>query len=185
MRGILLPVLLAAAAATAWADQEASNRAVVRASEYGTTYAKSIPSQDYGQEGRTLHYRATDGEDPLLGRYDWYASEIYIGGPGEVTLVRFGPWQRGRSPAEDHLAIGFYRDGRTLREYSTLELVRMGSGISESVSHYEIFGDRPGFRWITGNEYVFQVMGVSGRLFSFDLDTGEIVEAEALTGWGT
>ncbi len=176
MKHLLAATILSAAVFTAVADDEASNRPVVWASEYGITYAKSVPTEDYGQEGRTVLYSVEAEEDVLIASYDWYSGEMYIGGPGGTTIVRLGPWQRGASPGEDHFAIGFYRDSRTLREYSTLDLEAMGSGISNSVSHYEVFGERLGFRWITGNEYVFEIAGVSGRVFSFSLETGEILE---------
>jgi hypothetical protein len=170
----LLFALLLTAATVALADSEAPNRPVVRASEYGTTYAKSVPDDDYGQEGTTLFYGVSAGEDVLLTEYQWFASEMYIGGPGETTLVRFGPWHRGREPQEDHLAIGLYRNGTALAEYSTLNMLKLGSGLSASVSHYEVFGERLGFKWIGSNSFVFQVTGVNGIVFSFCLETGEV-----------
>ncbi len=160
---------------TALADDEASNRPIVRSSEYGAYFAKSIPSGYYGQEGVTLVYHVEADENILLYEYPWYASEMYLGGNGDGTLVRFGPWCRGSEPLEDHLAIGFYRDGRVIREYSTLEIATLGSGVSESVSHYEVFGQRLGFR-SSSYGFFFEVMGVDDVLFCFDLETGEIVE---------
>jgi hypothetical protein len=51
----------------------------------------------------------------------------------------------------------------------------MGSGISESVSHYEVLRERRGFRWMGSNSFVFEVAGVSGKVFSFDLETGDVL----------
>lgn len=174
----ILAVLLISTNMIARADQEASNGPLVRASTYGVIYARSVPDEDYGQEGTTLVYYVGYDEDTLLSIYDWYASEIYIGGCGDATVVRFGPWHRGREPRDDHLAIGIYRDGVTVAEYSTLELYEMGNGISASVSHYQIFQDRLGFRWIDGNSYVYEVEGMSGDMFIFDLDTGDIIKQQ-------
>ncbi len=168
-------LLLFAAFLSARADREAPNRPVVRASEYGTTYVKSVPQDYYGQEGTTRHYFVEAEEDVLLAEYDWYSGEVYIGGSGETTIVRFGPWHRGREPMEDHLAIGIYRNGATVAEYSTLDMLKMGSGISESVSHYEVLRERRGFRWMGSNSFVFEVAGVSGKVFSFDLETGDVL----------
>ncbi len=52
--------------------------------------------------------------------------------------------------------------------------MKMGSGISTSVSHYQVFADRLGFRWLRENDYVYEVKGVNGKVFTFDLTTGNI-----------
>ena len=165
-------VLLATCCAQGGADDEAGNRAVLRSSTYGGVYARSVPDEPYGQTGKTRVYGVAKDADAFLCEYDWYASEMYLGGDGDRTLVRFGPWHRGQDPRADHLALGIYRDGKTLREYSTLELQQMGSGISRSVSHYTILQERRGFRWLKDNAYVYEVTGIGGKLFRFDLATG-------------
>ncbi|MDM7993462.1 MAG: hypothetical protein QUS11_09125 [Candidatus Fermentibacter sp.] len=164
------------AARTAAADDEASNRPVVRSSEHGICYARSIPEEDWGTSGETLVYFVDIGEDELISRYGWFSSEIYLGGSGDRTVVRFGPWQRGTAPDASHFALGIYRDGETIREYSTLELAEAGSGVSRSVSHYEVFGERFGFRWLDSGTYVFEVEGADGGVMSFDLATGDILD---------
>lgn len=171
---IALAVLLFSVAC--YADQEASNRPVVRSSEYGIVYAKSIPDEDYGQKGKTYLYYVGSEKDELICEYNWFANEIYIGGSGETFVVRFGPWHRGYEPQDTHLAIGIYNGSRVVREYSTTDLIKMGSGISNSVSHYQVFGKRLGFRWISGDIFVFEVEGTCGKVFSFDLQTGSLIE---------
>lgn len=175
-------VLLMALGVKATADDEAANRPIVQSSEYGTSYAKSVPDDSFGQRGKTRVFAVGKIRDTLIGEYDWYASEIYIGGTGAGTLVRFGPWQRGREPKRSDLALGIYRDGKMIREYSTLELQKLGSGVSTSVSHYGIFQRRLGFRWLTENSYVFEVESANGRIFSFDLDTGAVAVKDAEQG---
>ena len=165
-------VTLAACCAPAGADDEAANRAVLRSSTYGGVYARSVPDERHGSMGKTRVFAVGKDADALLCEYDWYAGEMYLGGDGDRTLVRVGPWQRGHEPQADHLALGVYRDGKTLREYSTLELQQLGSGISRSVSHYTILQERRGFRWLKDSVYVYEVTGVSGKLFRFDLATG-------------
>ncbi|MCX7046132.1 MAG: hypothetical protein NTX50_11685 [Candidatus Sumerlaeota bacterium] len=165
--------------ARAIADDEASNRPVVRSFTYGSVYAKSIPDENYGQKGKTTLYSVGRASDTLICSYDWFANEIYIGGAGESTVVRFGPWQRGDKPQDDHLAIGIYRDGKTIKEYSTKQIEALGAGVSESVSHYQVFGKRLGFRWLNGNDYVFEVEGSSGKVFTFDTNTGAVIEKKA------
>jgi hypothetical protein len=158
------------------ADDEAANRPVVRSSEYGAIYARSVPDESYGQKGKTKIFSVGRENDTVICEYDWYAGNIYIGGSGDATVIRFGPWHRGRKPQDDHLAIGIYRNGKVLKEYSTVEIQKMGSGVSGSVSHYQVFADRLGFRWVKGNDYVYEVKGVDGKVFTFDLNTGNIIE---------
>ena len=159
-----------------FADDEAANRPVVRSSEYGSMFGKSIPEESYGQKGKTRVFSVGADRDTLVYEYPWYANIFYIGGSGERTLIRFGPWQRGSNPEKDHLALGIYRDGKTVKEYSTIEMVNFGSGISTSVSHYTVFGQHLGFRWLKENNYVYEVEGVSGKVFTFDLETGLLAE---------
>jgi hypothetical protein len=166
--------LLMAFCGPAVADQEAGNRTIVRSSEHGIAYARSVPNDSYGQAGTTRVFRADKDGDKLLQEYSWYANEIYLGGSADATLIRFGPWHRGRKPQEDHLALGIYRDGRVLREYSTLEFQKLGSGVSQSISHYTIFKRQLGFRWLKENDYVYEVEGIDGKVFTFDLGTGAL-----------
>ncbi|MHC4406998.1 MAG: hypothetical protein ACYTG0_45880, partial [Planctomycetota bacterium] len=59
------------------------------------------------------------------------------------------------------------------------EMERLGSGVSQSVSHYTILRRRLGFRWLKGNSYVYEVAGVSGKVFTIELETGSITEKPA------
>lgn len=158
------------------ADDEAANRPVVRSSQYGALYAKSVPAESYGEKGKTMIFAVGRESDKLICEYDWFADEIHLGGAGDETLIRFGPWPRGSKPQESHLAIGIYRKGKLVKQYSTVEIEKRGGGVSESVSHYQVFGERMGFRWLTGSTFVYEVKGVSGKVFTFDLETGNILE---------
>jgi len=157
----------------AGADEEIANHPVVRSSERGNVYAKSMPDEGYGQKGKTKVFTVAKDRDTLTCQYDWYASEIYIGGDG--TVVRFGPWHRGLQSKDNHFAVGFYRNGKTIREHTTFEMEGMGSGVSTSKSHYTIFKRHLGFRWLKGDVCVYEIEGVSGKVFSFDLDTGDVI----------
>jgi hypothetical protein len=164
--------------ASVWADEEVGNSSIVRSSEYGRFYAKSVPDESYGQKGTTKMFSVGKDTDTLVCEYKWYANEIYIGGNGDMTVIRFGPWQRGSKPEPNHFAIGIYRDGKVIREYSTLEMMSLGSEVSKTVSHYDVFTQprHLGFRWVKENIYQFEVEGVSGKLFTFDLDNGAIID---------
>jgi hypothetical protein len=168
----VMAVLLLAAESAVYADLEAVNQPVVRSSREGLQYAKSVPDESLGQKGKTRLFEVGRETDSLICEYNWYAYEIYI---GMHTLVRFAPWHRGQKPEDGHLAIGFYRRGKTLKEYSAPDLEKMGSGVSTTTGHYEVFGERIGFRSLK-DTYVYEVKGVSGKVFTFDLHTGNIVE---------
>ena len=84
-------ILVSVFCTSAMADKEATNAPVLRCSESGRGYAKSIPEDAYGQKGQTRVYRVSRDDDVLMWEYDWYAREIYIGGFADATLVRFGP----------------------------------------------------------------------------------------------
>lgn len=174
-RPTLIAALVIAPCVVVLADEEPANRSVVRSSESGSVYAKSVPDESYGQKGKTSVFAVGADRDTLLCEYDWYANEIYIGGATGHTLIRFGPWHRGRKPRKDHLAIGIYCHGKAVKEYSTPEMERLGSGISTSKSHYTIFNRRLGFRWLEDNIQVYEVQGVNGKTFRLDLESGTVI----------
>lgn len=164
------------------ADDEASNTAHVAASEYGRCYAKSIPAEGYGNGGKTRIYRVTDGEDEPVHEYGWFSQRIYLAcnasdstRPTGVAVVSMGPWARGQEASADVLALAFHLDGKTVREYSTLEIAGEPGNVNSSVSHYTVIAEVLGFRWVRGNEYVFELRTTDGRTLAFDAVTGERV----------
>jgi len=198
-RVFLIAVAGLAWAGTALADKEAGNRAHVAAGPYGRCYAKSVPRhiRDPGdeprQQGRTEVYQVGDPEDVLLWKYDWFSQRLFIRCiPGSGTLVvRVGPWHRGHYPQADHLAIAFYRDGKLIKRYSTLDIAggeRAAQGafskfknFSTSVSHYSVFAARPALAKDTGTvgatsreDWVIKATTVDKRVLVFDIDTGEL-----------
>ncbi|NJK42400.1 MAG: hypothetical protein HC937_01200, partial [Aquincola sp.] len=54
-------------------------------------------------------------------------------------------------------------DGKTVREYSTLDIAGKPDNVSSSVSHYTVIEEVLGFRWVRGNEYVFELRTTDGR----------------------
>jgi hypothetical protein len=202
---IIGPMLLLAAAGIgwvgfAWADQEASNLAHVAAGPYGRCYAKSVPEHIYDpengprQSGRTVVYRVEPEQDVLLQRFDWFSQKLFLncGAGKEFSLARLGPWHRGHEPRHDHLAIAFYKNGRLLKRYSTLDIARLSSpgdagrsgaeGISVSVSHYSVFEsglemvrivkqDGPVF----SESWVVSATTVDGDELAFSMISGELI----------
>lgn len=160
------------------ADKEAGNRAYVKASEWGQVYAKSIPAESYGLKGTTNIYQVQPGEDQLLQTYDWYAPELYVDGftgLQTVYVVQMGPWARGHEASNDHSAVAFYKNDQRIASYSTLDIVGAPGNVESSISHYHVFGKRHGFRRPFGNQLMFDIEDVKGRLLSFNVDTGKLV----------
>jgi len=162
-----------------FADEEVSNRVYIQSSDHGHLYAKCFPEEGYGLKGRTLVFRIDDqGNDELLYTYDWYSPRIYLLENRE-RLVKLGSWPRGREVSDDHLAIALYKQGQLLKEYSTKDIVDLGYKISTSVSHYTVFQEVLGFRWLRhGDEYAFDIKMWDDSILSFDTNTGEVFVAQ-------
>jgi hypothetical protein len=172
---IIIFVALVHLSHSVFADQEAGNVPFVKSSEYGRVYAKSIPDNDYGTKGKTLVYTVDKEGDKLLYTFDWFADQIYLL-ENVGSVIRLGPWARGHEPNDQDLAIGFYLQGKKLKEYSTLDIVKMGydekMNVRMSVSHYTVFEEIIGYRWIRNDVWAFDVKTHEGTILSFDVSTG-------------
>lgn len=198
-RLLLLVLIGVLCSSPALADREASNVAHVVVGPHGRCYAKSVPEHIYDpdgeprQQGRTMVYRVESSEDVLVRTYPWFSQRLFVhcGTGDQITVVRLGPWHRGHDPSDDHLAIGFYRGGKLLKRYSTLDISgdeRTENGgfsayanVSASVSHYSIFRSGPEMQKVTTSNgpvfeehWVIRAETVDGRLLVFDLETGEV-----------
>jgi len=177
--GVLLVAPLLVLAAAAHADEEAANKPMVftgimQGDLNNGCYAKSVPAATWGMAGTTQVYAVRKGKDRLVARFPWYARKLYLqcrrGSDGAitVTIVRFGPWQRGRQASKDHFAIGFYENGRVLATYSTLDLAGRPGNVEVSVSHYRLIRKIVGF----ADPELFRIVLTDGRSLAFDLRTG-------------
>jgi hypothetical protein len=199
-RRLLLIVLIwPACLNSAMADQEASNVPHVAAGPYGRCYAKSVPDHLYDpdgeprQQGRTIVYRVETSEDVLVQVYPWFSQQIFVNCTlaQKIVVVRLGPWHRGHDPRSDHLAIAFYKGGKLLKHYSTLDIAggekALNGGfsayrnVSASVSHYSVFASAPEMVKITTARgpvfkynWMIRAETVDGRLLTFDMSTGEL-----------
>ncbi len=185
-RDALAAGALACALATpAGADEEASNRAYVAASQYGDCYARAVPTQTYGTTGRTTVFVVQHNGDRQVENYDWFAPRMRLecnvsagDGPVGLSVVALGPWARGRLADNETLAIAFYRDGALLRRYSTLDIAGRPDNVRASISHYEVIEEVIGYRWRDSNRYDFVVRTIDGRIITFDAGTGAIIETQ-------
>lgn len=185
-------------ASPALADQEGSNFPHVVAGPYGRCYAKSVPKHIYDpggeprQQGRTEVYQVGGPKDVLVQQLGWFSQTLFVRcrSRSETVVVRVGPWHRGRNPRADDLAIAFYRGGKLIRRYSTLdiagdEMAQEGAfsrykNVSTSVSHYSVFESWPELTKITENvgsifkdDWVVKATTIDGRVLVFDMATGE------------
>lgn len=110
-----------------------------------------------------------------------YSFEIYFSDDADI-LVLMGPWCSGQAPAAHDLAVAFYKGGKLLKRYSTLELVKRPAKVQISSSHYEwraegdfnAKGDinhlRPKL-----DSASFYLSTIDGLTYKFDATTGKIV----------
>lgn len=203
MRSIVIAILVSLNAAPALADDEASNIVHTAPSADGRCWATSTPAHVHDptigprQEGRTEVTRTIAGQETLVARHDWFARRLFVlCGPGagdDVFVVRVGPWQRGRRPLPSHLALGFYRNGRLLKDYSTWDIAGSQEAdpqaVSASASHYQVFDGDPVLMEAgearaeapgrlaaagAGNDWVIRVRTFDGRVLYFEVETGRL-----------
>lgn len=168
----------------AHSDQEAANAPYVSVAMGGRCYAKSIPSTSYGNEGETKVYQVMKGNDVLIGSYNWFSNPVYLHcGLGRdkywgISLVKFGPWNRGSQPSEKDLAMSFYFSDSLVKSHSTLEIAGRKDNSSRSVSHYTVIDEVLGYRWIKENEYVFEITTIDAKVVTFDPITGAVLSSK-------
>ncbi len=182
MKPAIFFIALCCLNSAAFGDEEASNVPHIKASAYGRCYAKSIPDEPYGMKGVTKVYRVGKERDSLTHTFHWFSQRLYIAcnvsdskTSTGISLVRLGPWPRGHEATSRQLAIAFHFKGRPIKEYSTLAIAGRPDNVSRSVSHYQVIKKVAGFRWIRGNEYVFEIITTDERRLSFDPTTGEMM----------
>lgn len=187
---LLLAVTLSVLATEAAGDTEGTPQIYVQSSTtdgtayQGDRYAKCLPGDERGSKGRTLVYKVKPGADELEDTYDWYSGEVYLAGTNKGTLVvRVSSGFRGHAPRKEDLAVGLYRKGKLLKEYSALDLAKGRDNVRTSVSHYQWCRRVKGFCWLTSPranvlKFGFALETVDGRLLCFDAWTGDLLD-----GW--
>lgn len=103
----------------------------------------------------------------------WYSSQVFVSTDGRY-LVQMGPWNRGHRPDKTHLAVAFHKDGKLLKSYSTIELVKDAEKVKTSKSHYEWLASRV---IMADYENRFTLRTIDGWTYEFDVTTGTIKSA--------
>ena len=167
-----------------YADSPALPYPFVKSAGNSSYYFKMIPENQtknstpeidppYGVAYRLLG----NGRSVQLWRVDgWYAFEVYLSYDGE-HLVRMGPWAVGSEPSEQNLAVAFYQQGVLLKKYSTLDLIENHSSVERTVSHYFWRANDQDYPRLDYSN-VFSLKTIEGRVYKFDVTTGEVVEGE-------
>lgn len=170
----LLLFIFATSSVHTKAEDYAGNTVYVKSSPHGQCYAKAIPAELSGSKGVTRIYVVREGEDQLVETYSWYAQQIDLQVTAwGISVVRINSWRRGQKPTAGDLAIGFYLAGKTLKEYSTLDIARIDYG-SSGDPFYTGIVKANGYRWIQSNDYTFSILTGGGKTISFDVRTGAL-----------
>ncbi|MCB1275268.1 hypothetical protein [Prosthecobacter sp.] len=182
--------------ASAFADSPAPPVPRVFTSESGSGVFFTMVPARHGKDFKVereafgVAYKMDDeGKFKELYRTEgWYSFSVFISRDGQY-LVRMGPWSVGREPAQDDLAVAFYKDGKLLKEYSTAELVRDKSKVVATVSHYfwqapsplddsVTAAERLRLRLHLGYDNEFQIHTIDGWTYTFDVTSGKIISRE-------
>jgi len=185
-------IILSCSLSNIFADQELSQYPYVITSDGGRYFflMKSDPNDIYNREkGTGICYEVTrNGEfKELWCTKGWYSFKTFLVSAtegekpirGHQYLVRLGNWPRGRKPSANDVGVAFYKNGKLLKLYSTVDLVHNKSAIQLSVSHYEYLDNRyePAIEceWVK-NQCVFKLVTIDGIHYRFDVKTGQILE---------
>jgi len=170
-----------------YADEEPSKDVRVISSADGYYYARTIPQGKAfdATNGITRIYRVGIKEDELLDIYNWYAWGLDLVSTGRgISVVRLGRWASGYEARKEDFAIGFYLGGKTIKEYSTLDIAGGRGNVSRSISHYRVFKEVGNIKYQWGSinldtntvpEFIVKTLTTDGRCLEFDVTTGEII----------
>ncbi len=110
------------------------NQPTVQSAPGGYAYVRSIPSNDYGNEGKTQVFGVRKNGDELLDEYPLYMrGELYLGGSpitGKWCLVHLEPERITSNNDFKKLGkisrLAFYMGGKELFAYTGEDLEKMG-----------------------------------------------------------
>jgi hypothetical protein len=165
------------------------NRPIVQSAFGGTYYVRSVPSSDYGTEGKTQVFRVRRNGDELVDEYPVYMrGELYLGWDpigGKWCLVHLEP-ERIRSD-NDFEKVGkvsrltFYMGGKEIMAYTGKDLEELGLKQRVQTLVYRQRGQFMvhGIQQVPGtNHYVFVIEkttenGNATETISLDITTGK------------
>ncbi|WP_435894710.1 hypothetical protein [Oceaniferula spumae] len=165
------------------ADRPAGERPRIFVSEYWKTVTFSMMPGRYAYTPNRVmvsppygvaHRLQPDGSMKEIYRVSgWYSHQVFLSMDGRY-LVRMGPWSPGRELSKDHVAVQFYKDGKLLKSYSTIDLVKDPKKIELTVNHY--FWRGPKCKLETDNKFILDT--IDGLRYVFDATSGEVISKE-------
>jgi hypothetical protein len=184
---ISILLLICVCASRSVADLELCKLPRVISSKNGYNYARTFPDKTFDRTGGTTRiYRVGFDGDELLHTFNWYADSVYLEDTSKgVAVVRIGPWPRERDASHDDLVLGFYLDGKFLKQYSALDIAGSRTNVLRSISHYMVIKTFDGFEYQWGRsdadkakipELVFIVTTIDSRTLKFNVFTGELMQ---------
>ena len=172
---------------TVSADQPAGERPRIFVSEYWKVVIFCMMPGDYEyvpqrriiSEPYGIAYELQpDGSMKQLYRTSgWYSHEVLVSMDAKY-LVRMGPWNPGRKLSKDHVAVEFYKNGKLLKGYSTLELVKDSSKIQPTTNHYFWRGKTSKLE----SDNKFTLDTIDGIRYVFDATTGKVISKTKIEG---
>ena len=166
---VLLPLEVSACSRT-------GNSPMVESFQWGRYYAKSVPLEVRGSDGKTEIYKVESENDELIDAYNWYSPHGYLSFAIPLNVERNIAVARFDRDAEDKI-LTFYLAGRELISYSRAELRQIGDrswlstcGNGITLRLLETYKP-PGT-----NDVYFQVEFSSGDVKYFDIETGLVSE---------
>lgn len=164
------------------ADSPAPELTKVTTSERGSAFVKMVAGGETGVPYAAVYSVSPHGETREAWRAQgWYSHQVFLSDDARF-LVRMGPWHDGSRPQPGHLAVAFYCEGKLLKEYSTVDLLKDASKVLVSASHYQWLADDVG-RSLPDPEIAlrleeydksFCLTTADGWHYTFDLSTGAI-----------
>lgn len=144
-----------------------------------STYDRDLKAVIVLKEPSGVAYKLEDdGSLKVLYRTKgWYSNKVFVSMDAQY-LVRIGPWNEGRIPSKEHVAVEFYKDGKIIKGYSTRDLVKDARRVRASVSHYEWRGKTCKLE----DDRRFMLDTIDGIRYVFDVPTGDIVSATKIEG---
>lgn len=187
---IILPLLFSVNANSKMFGNGENNPTVQSAFE-GTCYVRSVPTEDFGTQGKTRVYKVKSDNDQLLDEYSLYMrGSLYLGWTplaGKWCLVHVEPARVTSDTDYRNMGkitrLAFYMGGKELYSYTSEDLQKIG--LERKVAHLQ--NRIPGSFIVHGieqipctNYYVFsvEVTNKSGNpeKVTFDITTGKLYQ---------
>jgi hypothetical protein len=165
------------------------NRPTVQSAFGGTLYVRSVPSSDYGTDGKTQVFSVRSNGDELVDEYPVYMrGELYLGWTpiaGKWCLVHLEPERITSNSDFEKLGkvsrLAFYMGGKEIMAYTGKDLEEMGLKQKVQTLVYRQRGQFvvDGIQQVPGtNHYVFVIeksteKGNGTETISLDITTGK------------